>query len=120
MTMIQPTIEWNGKIGEIEVESLSRPHQRITKNNIPFYSTSTESRFDLDTFIPVQMAFDIDKSRRVEVTVFVHDAFMRNLTGAPRIQYIEKFTKRNAAWIFSYGKRVAKQLPPWLQSNTGA
>lgn len=104
---VVPTIEWDGRIGEMEVEHTNRPHERISKRYGPGRAVGqdTELYVDRDIFIPKQHGFKIDEHRRVYVTVFVHDSFMRGLAEKQRTEAVRLLVRKHAAWFFSYGER---------------
>lgn len=103
-----PTIEYNGEIGETQVDSTTRPHERITHRRGParWRGNDTETYVDRDIFVPFTHGYKPPNgSRRVMVTVFVHDAFYRGIASKEREKIIKSYIKKYAPWFFSYGER---------------
>jgi len=111
--MIVPTIEQDGKAGELDVDSLGRVFRKNTlarlpgspvRNRIPLYHVRE------DYYEPQKLAFQIDTNRIVEVVVFVHYRFKPDMI--PQMSKegsTEVHIKKNLPWYFSYGKRIEKE-----------
>lgn len=105
--ILVPTIEWNGQFGELEVESLTKPHIRKQTRRGParLKGQETELYVDTDQFEPREHGYELEDGRRVFVTVFVHDAFMRGIESKQRHEAIRLLVRKRAAWIFSYAHK---------------
>lgn len=122
---IVPTIEWNGDADEIRVERVYASYKRETLKHRPEvqasrFSQTTEPKdarayVDVDEFRLYKLAYRINDRNLVEVNVYVHDAWMKDLKGDERRDFVVKWVEARAAWYFSYGERKKIPFPynPW-------